>query len=449
MHSDWIEKIFKLGANKGFSAQEVYYLSGKNLVLSLYEGEVERFSSSETLGVSYRGIKDGKMGYAYTERMDDDSLKQLIEQADSNAEIIESDDEVFLYDGKGTYREINRFNPKLNTRTVEEKIAFLKSVEKLALEKDARIKRLSGTNYAESETVRRIVNTLGLDVESRANLCYAYTICVAEDGGDTRTGIGYDVSNDLADLSAEKIAQDAVLEAIGKLGAKSVKSGNYPVVFRNETFGELLSAFTGIFDAERVQKNLSPLKNKLGETIAAVEFTLIDDPHLEGGLSSGGFDAEGVPTAPKAIIENGVLKTYLHNLKTAHKDGIPSTGNASKGSYKGTVGISPSNLVVPNGKSSFDALLKDTDFGIYIDNVQGLHAGLNTISGDFSLQCSGRAVENGRLTYPVSQITVSGNFFEMLRQIECIADDQKFTIMAADYIGTPSVRIKGLTVSGE
>ena len=278
---------------------------------------------------------------------------------------------------------------------------------------------------------------------------YASSIPVVRYVQYTLSGLGYDIANDFAKLSLDKITRDGLVDTLKMLGARPIKSQKCPVVFKNVVFAELFSEYMGLFSADRVQKNLSGLKGKLGEVVASEKFTLMDHPHLDTGLSSSSFDAEGVATYKKHIIEKGVLKTYFHNLKTAFKDGCLSTGNASKASYKGTVGIAPSNLIIESGGASVESLINSVDLGIYITGLQGLHSGVDSISGDFSLQCHGFLSEDGKLSEPVSQITVAGNFFEMIKDIEGIADDVTFSLLASDYIGSPSVKVGTLSISGE
>lgn len=443
-----IHSLFEKGRIKGFTSQEVYYQESKKLTISVFDGQVDKFSLSEDGGMSYRVIYEGKMGYAYSERFDDDAIDMLLEEAFGNAEVIESDDEVFLHDGSGQYTIIDDFNPELSKQPIDEKIKFLIHVENELKAYDSRVKRLSYNNYIEVESSRLIVNTEGLDVEDKGNYCLAYAMAVVESEGDTRTGLGYDIGNDFYTLSSSKIIVDAAKESLGMLGAQPIASTTCPVVVKNEAFAQLFSAYMGIFSADRVQKDISALKGKIGQMIASEMVTLVEDPHMSGAMASSSFDSEGVPTAPKRIIENGVLKTYLYNLKTARKEGVESTGNASKGSYKGTIGTAPSNVYIEPGKVIFDDLIGNIDEGVFIVGFQGLHAGLDSISGDFSLQCHGFEVRNGKIGKPVSQITVSGNFFEMLKEIEAVGDDMIFSIMANDFMGAPSMSIKKMAISG-
>ena len=154
-------------------------------------------------------------------------------------------------------------------------------------------------------------------------------------------------------------------------------------------------------------------------------------------------------TRVNKIIDKGILKTHLHNWKTADKDKIESTGNGTRSSYKGSLSISPSNLYIEKGNSSYDELISSIDKGLIIIDVAGLHSGLNTVSGDFSLSAYGYEVENGRIKRPVDLITIAGNLYEVLNNIEAIGDDLKFGLPGAGYIGSPSIKIKSLSVAGE
>ena len=200
---------------------------------------------------------------------------------------------------------------------------------------------------------------------------------------------------------------------------------------------------SNIFSAEAVQKNISKLKGKLNEPVASSIVTLVDDPFLKDGLANSSFDDEGVPTSYKEIIQDGILKTYLYNLKTAYKDGVSSTGNGVKGSYKGTVGISSFNLYIKPSDKSFDKMIENIKEGIFITDFAGLHSGLNTISGDFSLAGEGFYIKDGKIDRPLNQITISGNFFELLKNIKDIANDIKFSFSS---VGSPSIMVEGLKV---
>ena len=162
------------------------------------------------------------------------------------------------------------------------------------------------------------------------------------------------------------------------------------------------------------------------------------------------FDAEGYPTCRKNVVEKGVLNTLLYNLKTAAVAGKTSTGNASKGGYSSSVGISPFSMYIENGEFTEEQLLKKAGNGVFINSLGGLHAGANPISGDFSLQSAGFMIENGKKTTHVKSFTVAGNFYDLLQSITAVADNGKLpNAMGITAFGSPSVLISQLSVAGK
>jgi len=444
-----IDKIFQKGREKGLNDMEVYYSAGSSLTLKVFQKELETYNLSESEGLSLRGVYKGKMGYSYTEKVDETSIDQLVRDVLENAVIIDSDDEEFIFEGSKEYIKVDSFNPALSNVSEEKKIEFVKSLEEEAFKLDKRIESVEVCVYGDGYGEIIMSNTKGLFLQDKSNIAYTYIVVVAKEGEDIKTGMAYRTGNDFNKFNARDIAKEAVDEALALLGAKSVKSGDYNVIIRNSAAADLLEAFTGIFSAEAVQKNLSLLKGKLNEKIASDKFTLIDDPYMESGLASKSFDGEGVACKYKKVVDKGVLKTYFHNLKTAKKDGVETTGNASKGSYKSSLGISPSNFYVEKGERRLNEKITDINKGILITELQGLHSGLNTVSGDFSLAALGFLIENGKISRPVEQITVAGNYFEMLKNIEETGSDLKFGLPGGSYIGSPSLKIKKLSIAGE
>lgn len=162
------------------------------------------------------------------------------------------------------------------------------------------------------------------------------------------------------------------------------------------------------------------------------------------------FDAEGSPTHKKNIVENGVFQTLLYNLKTAAVAGKKTTGNASKAGYNAAVGIRPFTMYLAGGEISEEELLKQAGNGVYITDLSGLHAGANPISGDFSLQSAGFMIEDGKKTAYVKSFTVAGNFYDLLKNVRCVASNVKLPrAMGSTAFGAPSVLVDGLSVAGK
>ncbi|MFA6649321.1 MAG: metallopeptidase TldD-related protein, partial [Candidatus Izemoplasmatales bacterium] len=234
-------------------------------------------------------------------------------------------------------------------------------------------------------------------------------------------------------------SQRIVKEGTDALGAKPVASNNYEIILRRDALAVLLMTFQNVFSADAVQKGLSLLKGKLNETIGSELVTIVDDPFLKKSSSSRSFDDEGCATKYKELIKNGVLTTYLHNLNTAKKDGLSTTGNGFGGS------VSFINMKMIPGNDSFDALIASVQDGLLITSLQGSHAGANPVSGDFSLQASGFVVKGGKIGAPVALVTVAGNFISLLKDIVAVGNDLK-----TGYFGVtcPSVKVKSMPVAG-
>ncbi len=449
LKKDFAEKVLKFGESKGLKDMEIYYDCSRELSIKTYQGEIDNFSVSNSEGVSFRALYNDKMGYAYTEKVDDTSIPFLVEEAMQNAIIIDSDDKENIYKGADAYKKIDNYNPNLDQVTEEQKIKLALDLERETSGLDERIQSIQYCVYGDVAGEINIINSKGLSLSNKSNIAFAYVGVVAKSGDDIKTGMAYKATNDFFKIDPKEIAKEAVEEAVSMLSADSIHSGNYPIILRNNAACDLLESFSDVFSAENVQKNLSLLKDKIGQKIASDNLNIIDNPHMENGFASTPFDGEGYPTQFKKVVDNGILKTYLHNLKTSEKDGVPSTGNASRGSYKSTIGITPSNFFIENGTYTMDEMVKSTDKGLLIIELQGLHSGLNSVSGDFSLSCYGYMIEKGKISKPVNQITVSGNFFKMIKSIEMIGNDLRFGLPAGAYFGAPSLKINELSIAGK
>lgn len=448
-YQEFVDKLFELGKTEGFTDMEVYYQQNKNFETTVFNQEVDRFSISEVAGLSFRGLYNGKMGYAFTEMLDDASLTMLVSEARENAKAIESEDKVEISAPQEGYQEANSYSEVLSETAKAGKIEFLKKVEAEAKALDDRVQSVAYNLYMEIEEDTKISNTKGMNLDSKMNIGIAYISVLAVSGEQNKSGHVLVLDKDFKNFDYKAVAKKAVEETVSQFGAAPVKSKTYPVVLKNDCAASLLGAFQGVFNAEKVQKDLSMMKGRLNEVIANECVTLLDDPFMVGGHANRSFDAEGTPAQITEIIKKGVLKTFLHNNKTALKDGMKSTGNASKASYKSSINIAPSNLYIEKGSNSYEDLI-DMEEGVIITSLQGLHSGLNPISGDFSLAADGYLVEKGKIVRAVDQITVAGNLRELLMNVEAVGNDLEFSLpMGPAFVASPSLKIKSLSIAGE
>ena len=441
----FLEILMQAALSAGIEAAEVYIASGDSFRAVSAQQEIIQYAVNTTRGLSLRGLYQGKMGYASTEVMDDQAIGQLVQGVLESASLCEEEDKQFIYSGDKAYPSVDIYNPELDNVTPEQKLAFVLNMEKAALDADEHVKQVKYNTVLSGKGAVRIKNTYGLDIRFEGNYCAAYLQAIARDGEKASTAFDIAISHDFSLLDYKKLAESAVEKAVFGLKGKPVPSGSYRVIMENSAMAELLETFSGLYSAENAQHGLSLLRGRVGETIGASCVTLMDDPLLPHGEGSRPFDAEGVATRTKAVIENGVLKTLLHNLKTAQKDGVQTTGNASKASYSAPVRVSPTNFFFKPGDDDLATLMQKISSGLVITELSGLHSGANSVSGDFSLLAKGYRVKEGKKEEAVEQITIAGNFYQLLRNIQAIGSDLKFP---GGSVGSPSVDVGEMPVAG-
>lgn len=420
---------------------ETFYAYGEAFEVNANGGEIDRYSVSREAGVSVRVSFNGRNGYAYTERIEEP--EKLVDHAIDNAKCIETDDPHPMQ-VKSAYRDISHKPSALAGLNEQERIALAKRMEEVALNEDPRVKRVVYCSAAYEAGSVVIENTCGLHAEKRSDISFTYVMPSVQDGEEVQTGFAFRMGKDAADV--EGCAKEAVADALDKLGAKPVESGEYRVLLRPYPICDLLTAFSPMFSADEAQKGCSLLAGKEGQSIASGHVTITDDPFDE--IAPRAFDGEGTPCVKKAVVEKGVLKTLLHNLKTAAKAGVESTGNASRKSAASTVGVAPTVFRIEPGDRSQETLVSDMKDGLIIVELEGLHAGVDTISGDFSLKAAGLLVKDGAVVRPVSGITVAGNFISLMKDVVSVGSDLKYALPSGGYFASPSLLVAKLSVAG-
>ena len=431
----------------GITEYELYYESEASTSVEVFQHEVKSFSSSEGGGLCLRCIVNGHMGYASTQALNEQEARMLPRRAADNASVLETDEPIFLGRGGQIYQEQDRKRYPLPT--TEELIATTLDTQEKLYAADPAVVDGSETEGLFQHSELYLWNSLGLDLHCSNDLSGLVTAAVVSNGEEMANDYQIKLGK-LDEIDRTELVTKAARGALRKLGGDVAPTGQYPVVFDSEAMSDLLATFSGIFSSEAAQKGLSRLAKAEGTQIASPVVTLVDDPFHGENPMPRSFDAEGTPTCRKNVIENGVLKTLLYNLKTAAKAGTSSTGNASKGDYDSPVGIRPFSLYLKGGEISEEELLKQVGTGVYINSLGGLHAGANPITGDFSLQSAGFLIENGVKTTAVKSFTVAGNFYRLLKDIYAVADNSRLpSAMGPTAFGAPTTAVRGLTVAGK
>lgn len=435
MYQNWIKK----GLEKGITDLEVFAVRNKSLKLSVYQQKLDQNVISDVESVTIRGIYDGKLSTVRFEYLDDDQVDAMLDKLKVNAQALTVNEPAIIFEGSPSYPKIDDEIYDFTAVDIKAKIQLLMDLEKDILA-HPKTKQVQSTQYQENDTQTVLVNSKGLNLKKHNTYAYAYGIGVFEQDDDIKTAYDIKLVKSFDDFDAKKMAEETIQKGVAKLGGRSVASKAYPVVFSNEKFAEILSVFTSIFTGESAYRNLTALKEKVGEKIAIEGLNLIDDPLHEKAYFKQPFDDEGVACEKRYLVENGVFKGFIHNLKTAAIYQTKPTGHGFSGR------ISTTNFYLEPKELSFDQMISSIEDGIYITDLVGLHAGVKPVSGDFSLQASGFKIKDGKVDHPVKMIVVSGNFFKMIQSIQGIASDLEFTLSGT---GSPSVFVGPLMIGGE
>ena len=438
--------VFDKAKERGFTEYEIYFAKSESFSVKVRKGQIEEYKNAAPSGLSFRGTYGERTGYAYTERFDEAAATLLVESAKENA-IVKEEEAEPLFTGSESYPEIKTLSPKLGEITDAQKIDWAKEMENFAYAADPRVVGVDTAIVLSGVAEKYIANSHGLELYHQSGSGAGYVVVRLTENGSTKLDFDIWAGRDFSTINTQKVAKTAVRKAVRRLGAGSVPSGDYDIVLKNEVVKDILGSVVGNFYAENAQKGLSLLKGKVGTQIAVPELTIRDNILHPLSLNAMPFDSEGVAICDKTVVENGVLKTFLYNQKSARKENRESTGNGFKASYKSSVGTSINNFFIEAGKQSLNEMISKITKGIIITELAGLHSGISSVSGDFSIQAEGFLIENGVQGRPVEQITIAGNFYQLLHDIVGIADDLYFDPFSS--IGTPSLWVKNIKVSGE
>lgn len=439
------DKLFKKAHEKGFTDCEIYFKKGSSFSINVYKGEVEKYQNNLTSGVSFRGIFNNNMGYAYSEIISEKAIDALLEGAMENAEIVNQTEKEFIYEGDNSYPKVETYNKKIDEIDISEKIESAKKMESVFLAYNKKIKSSQSCMVGNGEEEIYIANTKGLELNEKSNYIIARISGIAERDGQTKSNGEMWMGRYWEDFNPVVLGGKAAKRVLSHLKSSCFPSCKINTIFTNEAFAELLSVFVGNFYAENIHKGFSLLGDKLNKVIASPIINIADEPLLENGYATTAFDSEGVSSRNKIIVEDGVLKSFLYNLESAEKDGVKSTGNGFRASFKSPISTSATNFYIKPSKVEFNKLVEDMHNGVIITDLAGLHSGANSISGDFSLAAEGFLIESGNVREPIEQITVAGNFYDLIQNIKDIGEDLKFLPNA---IGSPSVFVENIDISG-
>ncbi len=433
--------LMKWAKAAGADSADALYVNGESISVAQRMGKREKLESSEGRDLGLRVFVGQRQAFVSSTDFAPAALRTLATRAVDMARAVPEDPvcgiapEELLADGW----------PDLDLNDKSRPSAKALLVMAAEAEDAARaVKGVTNSEGAEASWGRTSVMLAASNGFSGGYRRSGYSLSCAVLGGEG-TGMerDYEWSSavHLEDLMAARtVGRNAGKFVVRRLNPRKAKSARVPVVYDRRVSGGLIGHLAGAINGRAVARGTSFLKDKMDEKIFADGIRILDNPHRERGLGSRPFDAEGLPTKRYAVIDDGRLTTWLLDLAAARQLKLKPTGHASRGT-SGPPSPTTSNFYLEKGKLSFDELLGDIKSGLYITDLIGF--GVNGVTGDYSRGASGFWIENGKLAWPVSGITVAGNLKDMFLNMTP-ANDLQFK----SSTNAPTVRIEGLTVAG-
>ncbi|MDO4467839.1 MAG: TldD/PmbA family protein [Bacillota bacterium] len=438
------EKWIQCALQKGMESLEIYQSNQTEKEFTWYEGDLDTFVTSQILGTAIRGVYGGKMANMALESVNDAEMESIIDQLILQAKMITTKEEEALRYPE-TIEYVQR-NLDIVYPSIEEVKDFLAILEKKILEYNPLIKQVSNLSYSYAKETRSIYNSLGMNVQESDQGQFLVASVVVQKEEEVRDGFHAIVIDQLNQVDIDAFVQELCDKALDKLGAKSLPSQTCSVIFEKNAMTSLFSSFVGLYKGDLLYKEISPIKDKLDQKIYSEKISVIDNPRNPDSLNQLSFDDEGCPTKEKLVVEKGVFKTPLMDTKAGICLGKESTGNGFKAGYAGKVGISAMNMYIVPGSKSLDQLCEQMGNGLLVTSLSGLHAGIDFASTNFSLQCQGFWIENGKRKNYVTLITVAGNFLELMNQVVEVGNDLDWSYRS---MACPSIYFEQCSIGGE
>jgi PmbA protein len=408
------QDVLKTAKFAGASSAETEVSFGTGQNVSVRLGETENIEYNRDKGISVTVYFGEQKGHASSSDLSPQALKDTVEAACNIAKYTAKDPFCGLADAHLMATELPDLDLYHHWQlSVDEAVEIAKNCESAAMDVDKkRITNSEGAGVSNSESIFAYANSHGF-VGGYASSRHSISCSViAEDSGNMQRDYWYTSARDFKDMdSASYVGNLAGQRTIRRLGARTIQTGQYPVLFEAPLASGLISSLIGAISGGSLYRKSSFLLDSLGKKVASSCLNIMESPHIRKGIASSSFDSEGVATHARQLIENGVLQGYILSSYSARKLGMQSTGNAG-GSH---------NLIVQSSGQSFAELLQLMGTGLLVTEVLG--HGLNMVTGDYSRGAAGFWVENGMIVFPVEEITIAGNMKDMLNQIKAIGND--------------------------
>lgn len=429
----------------GATEADVVIADGENLSVQVRLGAVDRLTKAREKRLGLRVFVGKRSACTSTSDFSAGSLQQLVAQTCALAKAVVEDP----VSGLAAADQMAKEQPDLDLYDdtkldTDRQIELAKRAEAAAMSEDERITNSEGADFDSSSGRIVLGNSHGFIGEYRSS---SFSLAVSPIATDPQTGAmqrdgWYAMQRKFSKLEEpEAVGIEAARRTVRRLGARKVGTKRVPIVFDQEMAGSLLGNLCSALSGYSLYKMASFLTGQLGKPLAPDYITVYDDGRMVGGLGSRPFDGDGLPTRKNTIVENGVLKSYLLDIYSGKKLGLPSTGNASR-SVGESPSVGPTNFYLVPGTKTVQDIIGTVKDGLYVTELIGF--GINMVTGDYSRGAGGFWIENGELVYPVEEITIAGNLQQMFKDIEIVGSDLVFR----GRITSPTLKIAEMMVAG-
>ena len=435
-HEDKAETALKYAKSLGANEASVSFADGEGFSVTARNRAIETVQDYKDQSFSITVYLDKSVGSASSNNLSESAIKATIDKAFSLSSLTATDDCNGLADKERMApgaKDLDLYFPwNLDIKEAE---TMAIECEASALEYDDKVINSEGATVGSYVNQSLYANSHGFSGETKSTGHSISCTAIASDNGLMEMDYDYTSARHYKDLQDHKeIGSLAAKQALDHLGSRKIKTTKAPVVFSPRVSSSLISHLMTAISGSSLYRNASFLVDSKDKKICPEFISIREEPHLKRGFSSCYFDAEGVETVPRCIVENGVLKGYLLSSYSARRLGLDTTGNA--GGHH--------NLIVePTADENLESMIKNIDSGFLVTGLIGY--GVNIVNGDYSRGANGFWIENGEIAYPVSEVTVAGNLKDMLMRINTIGNDPE----KKGSIFSGSILIDDLMIAGE
>ena len=425
------EEAIKEGADQA----EVFVSFGSGISVDLEKSAIKSSDIHIGGGLSVRAFSRGGVGSASADNLSEASIVETARAAAQMAKIAEPDPDFISLPGAAEYPEVvGLFDPAVAELSVGDVVRM--AVDNIDSAKSVVGDAIVSGGASAGHKNWALANSLGVRGSGRSSGVSVFAMVIVKRGDDVGAYYDFDEARRLADFEPVGVGRSAAEMAVKFLGARKVKTRIMPVVLGPLAGISIYQSIASSVNAEDIQRGRSFMADMKGRRIGSDVLGLVDDPLIEGGLSSRFCDGEGFPSRRTTIVEEGVLKSYLHNSYTANKAKEMNTGHGTRG------GISPSNLVPKLGVKTSEQIISEVNSGLYIAEGQ---IAPNMVTGEVSVSVDfGFMIENGEIAYPVQNTMVGGDFLQMLANVDAVSSDYR----SEPGVILPTVRIQNVSVAG-